>query len=85
MSDAVSLLALPALPMVAAGDDLGAILAHGLARAGLSPQPGDVLAVAQKIVSKAEGRSVPLAAVTPSAARRVPGRRKPARMRGWSS
>jgi coenzyme F420-0:L-glutamate ligase/coenzyme F420-1:gamma-L-glutamate ligase len=66
VSDAVSLLALPGLPMLAAGDDLGAILAAGLARAGLIPQPGDVLAVAQKVVSKAEGRSVPLASVTPS-------------------
>jgi coenzyme F420-0:L-glutamate ligase/coenzyme F420-1:gamma-L-glutamate ligase len=34
----------------------------------LWPQPGDVLALAQKVVSKAEGRSVPLASVTPSAA-----------------
>src|SRR5205807_3220543 len=40
-------------------------------RAGLVPQPGDVLAVAQKVVSKAEGRSVPLAAVAPSAAARA--------------
>ena len=67
MSDAVTLTALSALPMVAAGDDLGAILAEGLARAGIQTRPGDVLAVAQKVVSKAEGRSVPLASVTPSA------------------
>lgn len=37
-----------------------------LDRAGLTPQDGDVLAVAQKIVSKAEGRLVNLADVTPS-------------------
>jgi coenzyme F420-0:L-glutamate ligase/coenzyme F420-1:gamma-L-glutamate ligase len=67
VSEAVSLLALPGLPMVAAGDDLGAILADGMARAGVSPRPGDVLAVAQKVVSKAEGRSVPLTSITPSA------------------
>ena len=67
MSDTVTLLALPGLPMVAAGDDLGTMLADAMARAGVSPQPGDVLAVAQKIVSKAEGRSVPLASVSPSA------------------
>lgn len=60
------MLPLPDLPMVAAGDDLGAILAAGLARAGIAPRPGDVLAVAQKIVSKAEGRSVALASVIPS-------------------
>ncbi|MCB4822481.1 coenzyme F420-0:L-glutamate ligase [Roseicella aerolata] len=67
MSATLSLTALPDLPMVQAGDDLGAMLAEGMARAGLSPQPCDVLAVAQKVVSKAEGRSVPLASVTPSA------------------
>ncbi|TCZ64073.1 coenzyme F420-0:L-glutamate ligase [Roseicella aquatilis] len=66
MSTALTLTALPGLPMVAAGDDLGGILADGLARTGLLPRPGDVLAVAQKVVSKAEGRSVPLAAVAPS-------------------
>lgn len=72
MSEAVALTALPGLPMVAAGEDLGALLADGMTRAGLSPQPGDVLAVAQKVVSKAEERSVPLASVTPSSeARRL--------------
>ncbi|MBC4016752.1 coenzyme F420-0:L-glutamate ligase [Siccirubricoccus deserti] len=63
----LEMLALPGLPRVAAGDDLAALIAAGLARAGLTPQPGDVLVVAQKIVSKAEGRSVRLADVTPSA------------------
>ena len=47
-------------------DDLPALLAEGFQRAGLVPQKGDVLALAQKIVSKAEGRSVDLATVTPS-------------------
>ena len=68
MSDALRLTALPGLPLVHAGVDLAALLADALARADLSPQPGDVLALAQKVVSKAEGRSVPLASVTPSAA-----------------
>lgn len=67
MSAALTLAALPGLPAVQAGDDLGALLADGMARAGLSPRTGDVLAVAQKVVSKAEGRSVPLASVAPSA------------------
>ncbi|MEN0073754.1 MAG: coenzyme F420-0:L-glutamate ligase [Paracraurococcus sp.] len=68
MTATLSLTALPDLPMVRAGDDLAALLQAGLDRAGLRPAPGDVLAVAQKVVSKAEGRSVPLASVTPSAA-----------------
>jgi coenzyme F420-0:L-glutamate ligase/coenzyme F420-1:gamma-L-glutamate ligase len=41
-----------------------------MARAGLAPEPGDVLAIAQKIVSKAEGRSIALASVAPSQAAR---------------
>jgi coenzyme F420-0:L-glutamate ligase/coenzyme F420-1:gamma-L-glutamate ligase len=65
---ALSLTALPGLPIVQAGDDLAALLAGAMARAALSPQSGNVLAVAQKVVSKAEGRSVPLASVRPSAA-----------------
>ena len=70
MSDALRLTTLPGLPLIQAGDDLAALLADALARADLSPRPGDVLALAQKVVSKAEGRSVPLASVTPSAAAR---------------
>ncbi len=68
MTPSLQLFALPDLPMVQAGDDLAALLSAAMARAGLAPQDGDVLAVAQKIVSKAEGRSVALAAVQPSAA-----------------
>ena len=56
--------------MVQQGDDLPALLSAAMARAGLAPQQGDVLAVAQKIVSKAEGRSIALASVEPSAAAR---------------
>ncbi|MCK8785679.1 coenzyme F420-0:L-glutamate ligase [Roseomonas sp. NAR14] len=67
MADALSLAALPGIPLVRAGDDLAAILADGLARLGAPPGPGDVLVVAQKVVSKAEGRMVALADVTPSA------------------
>jgi coenzyme F420-0:L-glutamate ligase/coenzyme F420-1:gamma-L-glutamate ligase len=67
---ALQLFALPDLPMVQAGDDLAGLLSAAMARAGLTPQSGDVLAVAQKIVSKAEGRSIALASVQPSSAAR---------------
>ena len=50
------------LPEVGSGDDLAALI---VARAG-SIESGDVLVVAQKVVSKAEGRLRELAAVTPS-------------------
>ncbi|MDN3565027.1 coenzyme F420-0:L-glutamate ligase [Paeniroseomonas aquatica] len=62
----LELIALPGLPMVAAGDDLAALIEAGLARAGLALVEGDVLVLAQKIVSKAEGRSVALADVQPT-------------------
>jgi coenzyme F420-0:L-glutamate ligase/coenzyme F420-1:gamma-L-glutamate ligase len=62
----LELLALPGLPMVQPGDDLPALLAEAIARAGITPREGDVLVVAQKIVSKAEGRYVDLAVVEPS-------------------
>lgn len=64
----LELIGLPGLPLVAPGDDLGAIIRDGLAAAGLGAGPGDVVVVAQKVVSKAEGRYVDLARVEPSAA-----------------
>jgi coenzyme F420-0:L-glutamate ligase/coenzyme F420-1:gamma-L-glutamate ligase len=60
------LTALPGIPMIAAGDDVAAIIVASLRDAGLALATGDVLVLAQKIVSKAEGRSVDLATVTPS-------------------
>jgi len=58
---------LPGLPLVKPGDDLPQLLLAGLAAAGLSLEDGDILVLAQKIVSKAEGRLVNLTEVTPSA------------------
>lgn len=49
---------------VAPGDDLGLLLGEALAPIG--PKAGDILVVTQKIVSKAEGRRVDLATVSPS-------------------
>jgi len=66
-SGSLELLALPDLPMVQAGDDLAALILAALDRAGRRLADRDVLVVAQKIVSKAEGRTVDLATVTPSA------------------
>ncbi len=47
------------------GADLGELLAQALQP--LAPQQGDIVVVTQKIVSKAEGRMVALASVTPGA------------------
>jgi coenzyme F420-0:L-glutamate ligase/coenzyme F420-1:gamma-L-glutamate ligase len=65
-SDAVELLAVPGIPLVAKDDDLVAMIGEGVARSGIVPRGGDVFVLAQKIVSKAEGRMVDLATVKPS-------------------
>jgi coenzyme F420-0:L-glutamate ligase/coenzyme F420-1:gamma-L-glutamate ligase len=59
------LVALPDFPRVAAGDDLATMTAAALRRGELHLQPADVLVFAQKVVSKAEGRRIDLATVTP--------------------
>jgi coenzyme F420-0:L-glutamate ligase/coenzyme F420-1:gamma-L-glutamate ligase len=59
--------ALPGIPTVRPGDDLAPLVVAAIGAAGLVLAPGDVLVVAQKIVSKAEGRLVKLADVAPSA------------------
>ena len=63
----LSITGLHGIPLVQAGDDLTAILLTAFATAGVELADGDVLVVAQKIVSKAEGRLVRLDQVTPSA------------------
>lgn len=62
----IELTAIPDIPLIQPGDDLPGILLHAARQAGLVFQNGDVLVVAQKIVSKAEGRLVDLQTVTPS-------------------
>lgn len=63
---AFSVIAVPGMPMIEAGDDLAGIIGDALSGADLIPRDGDVMCIAQKIVSKAEGRQVPLNSVTPS-------------------
>jgi len=66
MATSMTLTALPGLPLVRPGDDLAGLIQAGLQAAGLGLENGDVLVVAQKVVSKVEGRAVNLAEVTPS-------------------
>lgn len=68
MGDGLQLLmrALPGLPDVRAGDDVAGFILAALPRAGLALEDGDILVIAHKIVSKAEGRLVRYADVTPS-------------------
>jgi coenzyme F420-0:L-glutamate ligase/coenzyme F420-1:gamma-L-glutamate ligase len=61
----ISLLTLPGIPMVEKGDDLLALIETGMQNGRIVLQEGDVFVLAQKIVSKSEGRLVYLSTVTP--------------------
>ncbi len=63
----MQLWALERFPEVRAGDDLPRQIVDCLQRSAMTPQGGDVLVVAQKVVSKAEGRIVELNQVHPGA------------------
>jgi len=66
MSNTLTLVALSGIGCIQPGDDLGALLITAIERAGARLGDCDVLVIAQKIVSKAEGRIVDLARVTAS-------------------
>jgi coenzyme F420-0:L-glutamate ligase / coenzyme F420-1:gamma-L-glutamate ligase len=61
------LVALGGVPLVRSGDDLCQAVLSALAGSGETLQTGDVLVLAQKIVSKARGRHVDLSRVSASA------------------
>ncbi len=70
MSGRLLAVALPELPEIRPGDDLGRLVAEAwwklvVEEPELAPAEGDVLVVTQKVVSKAEGRIVRLAEVEP--------------------
>ncbi len=58
--------AVPGMPEVRPGDDVAALLHAALEAASLALGSGDVVVVAQKVISKAEGRIVSLAGISPS-------------------
>lgn len=62
----LTLTPLHGIPMVQPGDSLVALISEALEKEAISLQDGDILVVAQKIISKAEGRLVNLTEVTPS-------------------
>lgn len=63
----LAIAALGGIPLIAPGDDLAAIILSAMEDSGETLHDGDVLVLAQKIVSKAEGRYRILEQVTPSA------------------
>jgi coenzyme F420-0:L-glutamate ligase/coenzyme F420-1:gamma-L-glutamate ligase len=64
---ALTLTPLKNIPFIQTGDNLAEIILAALREEAIKLQDGDILVLAQKIVSKAEGRRVNLTAVTPSA------------------
>jgi coenzyme F420-0:L-glutamate ligase/coenzyme F420-1:gamma-L-glutamate ligase len=62
----VSFSAVPGIPEIDGGTDIAAMIANALLAADLQPRARDVLVIAQKIISKAEGRTVDLTQVSPS-------------------
>ncbi len=63
----MQLFAVAGLPSIQPGDDVASLIVARLAAAGEALHPGDILVIAQKIISKAEGRLVRLDDVQPSA------------------
>lgn len=68
MSPKIELIAIADFPMVEPGDDLARIIVESFKQTGLEPRDGDCVVIAQKVVSKAEGRYVRLNTVSPSEA-----------------
>jgi coenzyme F420-0:L-glutamate ligase/coenzyme F420-1:gamma-L-glutamate ligase len=62
----LQLISIPDIPLVQPGDDLGRLIFDSIQRGGLILTDDDIVVIAQKIVSKAEGRFVYLSEVTPS-------------------
>jgi coenzyme F420-0:L-glutamate ligase / coenzyme F420-1:gamma-L-glutamate ligase len=66
VSAEIRLFALPGLPEVHKGDNLARLIVAATRRAQITFENGDVLVVAQKIVSKSEGRTARLSDIAPS-------------------
>lgn len=62
----VRVIGITGIPMVQAGDDLAAFILEAASAQGTPVEAGDVLVVTQRVVSKAEGRVVPLDGFEPS-------------------
>lgn len=66
MTKTISIIGLETFPLVEAGDNLAKLIVETMKREGIFLNDGDIIAVSQKIVSKAEGRVVRLRDVNPS-------------------
>jgi coenzyme F420-0:L-glutamate ligase / coenzyme F420-1:gamma-L-glutamate ligase len=62
----IRLIPIRGIPEIRPGDDLGAVVIRAAQKMRLKLSDGDIVTVAQKVISKAEGRLVNLETVTPS-------------------
>ena len=65
MTNRIEIIGVPGIREVDHGDDVGALVISALRSSGIEIASGDVLVVAQKVVSKAEGRLVRLESIEP--------------------
>ncbi len=68
MTGIASLIGVPGIPLIESGDDLGLLITEAVDKAGLKLVDGDILVVAQTIVSRSEGSVIELDRVVPSEA-----------------
>lgn len=66
MAKQLTVTAVEGVPLIHQGDDLAALLISAIEEQGLQPASDDVFVIAQKVVSKAEGRLLDLTSVDPS-------------------
>ena len=65
-TNALTLVALDGFPLVSPGDDIATLILQGFKNSNLRLEQGDILGIAQKIISKSEGRFVRLSELNPS-------------------
>jgi coenzyme F420-0:L-glutamate ligase/coenzyme F420-1:gamma-L-glutamate ligase len=65
-TEEIRIIGIAGIPEIRSGDDLGAIIAAAIKQVSIEIKPPNILVVAQKIVSKAEGKIVRLDSVRPS-------------------
>ena len=65
MTEALSLFAVPGVPLIGEGDSIAEIILQQLQAADYLLAEGDVIVIAQKIISKAEGRYRRLGDINP--------------------
>ena len=62
----ITIIAIPEIPIIKENDNLGKIICETAKKAGIKFLSGDILVIAQSIVSRAEGRVVDLKTINPS-------------------